>query len=375
MKKIFFLNTFIVGAILLSSCSLPTITISSAGSEESQAVEPDAIIPETGSTEEMNESETLEAEEMETAPAETEIAETTETPEAEIAPVIEHLTQPVEPAGKYQTIHDQTSDKYADQNRAYGGDDYAVGRYERSFLLDMTYLPFIDILKAELNREDENWVIVRMQLMDDPSLSGDLNPLFGVELDYDLDNRGEYLILANVPGGTDWTTEGVQVFEDLDGDVGGAKPVKPDDAGGNGYENLIFDAGLGDDSDLAWVRTSPEGPNYVEIAYKNVLSGGEKGKFIWLPWALGGITDPAFFEFNDHLTLAEAGSPLREDQVNYPLKNLWGIDNTCRGASGIVPQPSNTGVCPISEPEPGPEAPQPGNPPPPNFNPPPLTHQ
>ncbi|MHC1782141.1 MAG: hypothetical protein AB9891_05150 [Anaerolineaceae bacterium] len=279
---------------------------------------------------------------------------------------VTHLTRPVEPVGKYQKIHDQTSDRYASQNRAYSGDEFVVGRYERSFLQDMTYLPFIDILTAELNREDDNWVFVRIQVMSDLLNNLEDNPLFGVELDIDINNRGEYLILASPPNGKEWTTDGVQVWFDLDKNIGGTKPVKPDTAGGDGYEDLIFDQGSGGDPDLAWVRISPEGTNYVEIAFKRGLLGGEEDeKFIWLPWAVNGITDPALFEFNDHFTLEAAGSPLKEDTANYPLKELWGVDNTCRGTSGFAPQPSNTGTCPNYDP--GPSRPDStGVPPPPS---------
>lgn len=283
---------------------------------------------------------------------------------------------PIEPAGKYQTIHDQTSDRYAGENRAYSGDEFDLGRYERSFLQDMTYLPFIDILKAEMNREDNTWIFVRIQVMSDPLNNLADNPFFGVELDVDINNRGEYLILVSPPVDGGWTTDGVRVWHDLDSNVGGTKPVKPDGSGGDGYEDLIFDGGQGKDPDLAWVRISPHESNAVEIAFKRSLLGGEepgKEKFIWLPWAISGFADQAMFEFNDHFNFDEAGSPMREHEGYYPLKALWGVDNTCRGVSGFKPQPSNTGVCLSYEPEfedPGDPAPDT----PPRFVPGPITH-
>jgi hypothetical protein len=369
MKSKIVVVTCILFILLASGCS-PQTTPNSSG--EPAAVipnEPTVIIPETGST------EVSEPESTETEPV---LEEPTVPPVPEATPTVEHLAKPVEPAGKYQKIHDQTSEKYTGQNRAYSGDEFAVGRYERSFLQDMTYLPFIDILTAELNREDDSWVFVRIQVMSNPLDNLTDNPLYGVELDVDLNNRGEYLILTSPPAGSDWTTEGVQVWQDLDKDVGASTPVKPDDDGaGDGYEDLIFDQGSGDDPDLAWVRISPEGPNFVEIAFKRGLLGGEeKEKFIWLPWALSGFTDPAMFEFNDRFTFTEAGSPMWEYPDYYPLKGLWGVDNTCRGTSGVVPQPSNTGACPNYEPVPDiPDSPAPGEPPPPNFNIGPITHR
>ncbi|MHC1782139.1 MAG: hypothetical protein AB9891_05140 [Anaerolineaceae bacterium] len=321
--------TCIVLILLAIGCSPQTTPKTSSDPAAVIPIEPTGIIPETGST------EVVELEPSEPEPV---VVEQTVPPVPEATPIPAHFTPPVEPAGKYQKIHDQTSEKYTGQNRAYSGDEFAVGRYERSFLQDMTYLPFIDILTAELNREDDNWVFVRIQVMSNPLDNLEDNPLYGVELDVDINNRGEYLILTSPPSGSDWSTDGVQVWQDLNKDVGASTPVKPDEDGaGDGYEDLIFDRGSGDDPDLAWARISPEGVNFVEIAFKHSLLGGaENEKFIWLPWALSGITDPDMFEFNDHFTFAEAGSPMWEYPDFYPLKDLWGLDNTCRGTSGVA---------------------------------------
>jgi hypothetical protein len=355
--------TCILIMLLAGGCSLRKSMSPPDNLEAESQADTNALIPETGPT-------------QETQPQPVEAAEPTIDAGLEETPIVEHLTMPTEPAGKYQTIHDQTSDRYAGENRAYSGDEFNVGRYERSFLQDMTYLPFIDILKAEMNREDNAWIFVRIQVMSDPLNNLADNPLFGVELDVDINNRGEYLILVSPPVDSGWTTDGVRVWHDLDSNIGGTKPVKPDASGGDGYEDLIFDGGLGIDPDLAWVRVSPEGPENVEIAFKRGLLGGEelgKEMFIWLPWAISGFADQALFEFNDHFTYDEAGSPMREHEGYYPLKALWGVDNTCRGASGFKPQPSHTGVCPSYEPEEEkPEVPAPGTPP--RFNPGPITH-
>lgn len=340
--------------LLILGCSLPTITISSGSTPTVVPAEPTTVdvAPTTVPPEP-------------TATVQPTEVKPTETPEPSATPTVAHFVYPVEPTGKYQTIHDQISEKVAPQKRAYGGDEYDVGRYERSFTAEMDYQPFIDIEKAELNRVDPLWVFVRIQVISDPLNSGEADPLFGVELDVDANNRGEYLILASPPHEKGWTTDQVQVWQDLDADVGGNKPVRNDISEGDGYETLVFDQGQGNDPDLVWVRISPLGPNYVEIAFKNDLTGGEDAKFIWLPWALSGIKDHSIYEYNDHFTLAMAGSPLKEDQVNYPLKELWGVDNTCRGTSGMVPQPSMIGACANYEPPPS----RPGAtnvPPPPN---------
>ncbi|MEI8133244.1 MAG: hypothetical protein WCG34_12495, partial [Leptolinea sp.] len=96
----------------------------------------------------------------------------------------------------------------------------------------------------------------------------------------------------------------------------------------------------------------------VEIAFKNTLTGGEKGKFIWLPWSDVGMLDWSMFEFNDHFTLEQAGSPMKDDTINYPLKALWGIDNTCRMPSGFsTPTGSMPGICDNYDPAPSRGAP------------------
>lgn len=368
MNRIIVLVFCVVFMLLASGCSFIRVSMSSGESKTDIPEEETVIIPQTGPM------EVVETPPVEPAPVK---EEPTSTVEPLAAPAVEHQTTPNEPTGKYQTIHDQTSDRYAAENRAYSGDEFNLGRYERSFLQDMTYLPFIDILKAEMNREDAEWIFVRIQVMSDPLNNLEDNPLFGVELDVDVNNRGEYLILASPPEGNEWTTDGVRVWFDLNKNIGGTKPVKPDGSGGDGYEDLFFDQGEGGDPDLAWVRIAPAGPEYMEIAFKRSLLGGEevgKEKFIWLPWAIGGFVEQSLFELNDHFTYDEAGSPMREHEAYYPLKALWGVDNTCRGASGFDPQPSNAGVCTIVEPViEEPEAPSPDTPP--RFVPGPITHR
>jgi len=104
----------------------------------------------------------------------------------------------------------------------------------------------------------------------------------------------------------------------------------------------IFNAGKGDDPVLAWARISPDSPNTLDFAIKSSFLGGPKGKFIWIPWTLVGMQDLTKFDFNDHFKRDEAGSPLKADKELYPVKALWGVDNTARIPSGFVP----TGMMP-----------------------------
>jgi hypothetical protein len=245
---------------------------------------------------------------------------------------------------KSQTVHDQTDEKTAKEKRAFGGDVFGLGWYERPFDQQMGYLPFMDISKVLMNREDSNWVYVQVFTVNPIEEGKASNPLFGVELDTNLDNRGEFLLTATAPRSTEWTTDGVKVFASSDKLIGGVKPVLPDTklAENKGYDKEVFNAGKGDDPNLAWARISPTDPKVFEIAFKSSFVGGAKGKFIWMPWTLVGLQDLAKFEFNDHFTREDAGSPLKSDGKLYPLKSLWGIDNTARYPSGFTP----TGIMP-----------------------------
>jgi hypothetical protein len=243
------------------------------------------------------------------------------------------------PTKKIQTVHDQTDEKTAKDKFAYGGDVYGLGWYERPFDQNMGYLPFIDLAKILMTREDTNWVYVKISVAAPVADGKDSKPLYGLEMDTDLDNRGEFLILTGIPAGTEWATDGVMVMSNSDNNLGGTKPVLPDTtmSDSKGYDKEVFNAGKGDDPNLAWARVSPDDPKTIDIAFKSTLIGGAKGKFLWFPWALVGIQDLTKFEFNDKITREEAGSPLKEDKNLYPIKGIWGVDNTARIPSGFVP--------------------------------------
>ncbi len=283
-----------------------------------------------------------------TQPAPTELpSQPTET-ETETPPPA-HVNIPGSPVGKiFQTVWDQVDEKTAPQKQAFGGDDYRNGKYERPFDQSMNYLPLADLVSVQLNREDPLWVYVLFQV--DKPFSEDTNAEvnFAIELDTDLNNRGDYMIITGRPESTEWSTDLVMVLNNPDMNIGGELPVVPDISlsEGRGYYNVLFDRDEGADPDLAWSRMSKSEPTVVEIAFKNTLTGGEKGKFIWLPWADAGMKDPSLFEYNDHIYFTEAGYPLKEDAQNYPLKALWGVDNTCRVPSGFTPMGTMPGLCP-----------------------------
>jgi hypothetical protein len=272
---------------------------------------------------------------------------------------------------KSRTIYDQTDEKTAADKVAFGGDVFGLGWYERPFDQNMGYMPFIDMQKVLLNREDANWVYVQIFVMGDVKQGSSVNPLYGVEWDTDLDNRGEFLLLSAIPGGTDWSTQGVVVYSNSDNMLGGTKPVLVDKtaASNAGYDTEVFNSGKGNDPNLAWSRLSPSNPNVVELALKSSFLGGPKGKFIWFPWTMVSAQDLKKFEFNDKFSLSDAGSPVKKEAhlINfngftalttsgdeYPLKGLWGIDNTPRYASGFTPNGLMPGLGSSYEPTPEP---------------------
>ena len=174
-------------------------------------------------------------------------------------------------------------------------------------------------------------------------MSGD----YGVELDLNLDGRGDVLLMAAKPGAA-WSTDGVRVWTDSNHDVGGAHPINPTaPADTNGYDNLVFNQGVGSDPDRAWALYLTHRPEHVQLAFKNALIN-DNGKFLWGAWTMIDSTfNPAWFDYNDHFSLPQAGSPLIEDSTNYPLKALAQVDNTCRWVVGFTPTGTEPGICPV----------------------------
>ncbi|MGD0750510.1 MAG: hypothetical protein ABSA23_03770 [Anaerolineales bacterium] len=218
--------------------------------------------------------------------------------------------------------------------------------YERPFTsTSMDYLPDLDILGARLMR-DTTWVYINISLEGQNSAGGLLGD-YGAELDLNLDGRGDMLLMAKKPGSA-WSTDGVRAWTDPNNDVGGARPILSDPPSNtDGYETIVFDSGVGSDPDAAWARISPTDPNSVQIAFKNTLIKNA-ATFMWGAWAMDdSMLHPEWFDYNDHFTLAQAGSPLIEDTQNYPLKALAEIDNTCRWVVGFTPTGNEPGICPV----------------------------
>ena len=238
---------------------------------------------------------------------------TVATPEATPTVPIVHTTFPGEPPAAARFMTDRSSAALASERRAIA-DDFNNGRFERPFTSQvMDYKAYLDLNRAEI-AGSPLWLYVTLFLEGAPS--GAEPAAYGGELDLDLDGRGDWLIGGAAPPGTEWTTDGVRAYQDTNNDVGGPTPVRSDPPQtGDGYDSLVFDQGLGPDPDAAWIRLAPGAPNRVQIAFKYGLIGGDS-EFLWGGWAFG-EPEPAWFDYQDHFTLDQAGSPASESAFRY----------------------------------------------------------
>ncbi len=271
--------------------------------------------------------------------------EITETPTT--APIVHTLIPGEPPASFLSEITDRDLSTTAAQRRVIGGENFTMNLYERPFNANTmdTYFPDLDITRTRLLR-DSQWVYVNIKLVGQNPANGLLGD-YGVEVDLNVDGRGEVLVMAAKPSDS-WSTDEVRVWEDSNHDVGAAHPIQSDaPVNGDGYETLVFDQGVGTDPDAAWARISPTDPNSVQIAFKRgVIS--DSGHFTWGAWAMSeSMFNPAWFDYNDHFTIADAGSPLTELTKYYPIKAFAEVDNTCRWGVGFTPTGSEPGVCPV----------------------------
>jgi hypothetical protein len=267
-----------------------------------------------------------------------------------------HFLMPGEYTGKEQVIHDQVTENYAAQKRAYGGDEYYDGRFERPFDQAMGYMGNLDITKATMVRTDPDFVYVTIQVA--RPVSGAINnqAYYGLELDLNRDGRSLFMIRGLGPLTETWSTDGVDVWKSSAAEqpysvaAEGSIPV----TGALGFDVSLLKSGRGSDNDLAWIRLKPGSEDTVEIAFKSSIIGGEKGKFIWRPFTDGAVFSEKQYDLQVNYTLEQAGSPYR-GEPDYPLKDVFAVDNTCRVASGYQATGYEPGICPLSIPEAAPE--------------------
>jgi len=261
---------------------------------------------------------------------------------------ITHTMKPGElPASFLSEMTDRDSSVTAAEKRANGGENFSQNLFERPFNANTmdVYYPYLDITRGRLYRDD-TWIYINITLVG-ADTNGGMPGDYGLELDLNLDGRGDMLVMASKPGAT-WSTDGVQVWNDTNHDVGGEHPIQSDPpANTDGYETVVFNQGVGTDSDAAWARISPTDPKSVQIAFKRTLIN-DSGHFLWGVWAMNeSMFNPAWFDYNDHFTAVQAGSPLTEMTTYYPIKAMAQMDNTCRAALGFKPTGSEPGVCPV----------------------------
>ena len=277
----------------------------------------------------------------------TETREPTPSPSLTITPSLTptpepiHVMLPGAPIYVHTSVRDLVTVDLAKDKTALD-DNYAWSRFERPYTArKMVYRDYLDIYRVDL-RVTDPWVYFTFVLIGKLPNEGDIR--YSIELDLDHEGSGEFLVMAKIPPDIKWTTDGVWVLEDEDGDIGGLFPLYMEKPGEkqNGYEREILANGQGEDRDLAWVRRDPDNRNQLQIAIKDSLIG-TRG-FLWSAWADEGLRDPSLFDINDHFTFEEAGSP-NKDNYRYPVKKVALIDSTCRSWYGYIPSGTEPGLC------------------------------
>ncbi len=320
--------------LLLMGCNLEAaVTKSTAGRAPSPTPSKDISMAETAELSMTPGAPTP----SETIPADTQ----TNTPTSTVI----HIVTPPGAAGTTRYITDPETAAYAPQKKAPAGSDvFANNRYERPYTAEtMDYLSDVDLKRVEL-KIAAPWVYITFEF-ESPRAERIGQTVYGAEFDTDKDGRGEFLVWGVSPASTSWTTDGVEVWGDSNSDVGGSNPQKsdPPNPNANGYDQEMFADGQGADPDLAWIR-QVEGGTKVQLALK--YSAIENAaQFLWNGLADVGVRRSDWFDYNDHFTAAEAGSPLPAQADLYPLKALYGVDNTCRDAYGFTPTGLEIGLC------------------------------
>jgi hypothetical protein len=231
---------------------------------------------------------------------------------------------PGEPPPPQRTLEDSDSSIRAWENRAVTGDNFQKNLYERPFTAEeMIYQPDLDIITVDFaDGGDFFYFTIRLFGMN-PDESG-LNGTYGIEFDRTLTGRGDLIVLVENPT-EEWSVENMAVFADGNEDVGGPTPIYSDPGGaGDGHDRQLD---MGADF-VAYARIDPEDEAAVQIAVSRAMLGDPE-EFLWGAWADNGLRNVSMFDYNDVFTFAEAGSPINTD-AEYPLKELFNLDSTCR---------------------------------------------
>jgi len=271
-----------------------------------------------------------------------------------IEPIV-HTIIPQEGSVSRSNAHDQEeSASFANKN-VTAGDDFRKNQFERPFTTgEMTYLPDLDIVDFGITSDDE-FFYIKIVVAGVDLVSQSITGNYGVEIDRNADGRAEIMVVARPPYTTEFSADHMLVLVDKDGDIGGAKASRPDEAfSGNGYDGVIFDLSQNihpNDPDLAWVRVIPGDKPAIEIAYRKWIFKDGNESFMWNVWASGvNNLTPASFNIHDSIPEASAGSPTKSN-ANYPVKDLAEFDNTCRVPLGFTAAGTEPMGCAVKGPE------------------------
>ena len=274
-------------------------------------------------------------------------AEEIPTNTAEPTSTLSHVSYPGQASISYWVI-DPSNKNYGPEGRSVA-DAFVNNIMERELTApDMVYKSYLDIIRADISLTSP-YLYITIYVEQAPPQDTAAN--FGFEIDGDIDGRGDWLVYGQVPNGTDWTVAGVRVYEDTNNDVGGPRPVYADGAvsGLDGYETMLFNQGYDTtDPDMAWIRRDPNNANRVQLALKHNVIGSDN-VFMWGAWTDEGPIEPGWFDYNDHFTEPQAGSPL-SGSPDFPLNELYLVDNTCRWVYGFDPTGDEPGICDIPKP-------------------------
>ena len=271
-------------------------------------------------------------------------AQTPASPDVLPTATVVHLLRPGEPGPANTFVTDASTKSQAAARTTYSEifDQNLLERPYSSQVMD--YQAHLDLTRVNLHITAP-WVYVTFVLEGPPP--PDSTATYAIEFDLDSDGRGDWLILGRVPNGSEWTSDGAQVYTDSNNDVGGFTPMESDspNPAWNGYDQLVYDQGIGNDPDAAWVRRNPTNPNQVQLAFKYALIANDD-EFAFGGYADEGLRNPAGLDYNDFKTLDQAGSPISGNS-KYPIKELALVDNTCRWTYGYPPLEPIPGLCPL----------------------------
>ena len=255
-----------------------------------------------------------------------------------------------EPFGTENILADVDGSLLAGEKGVSSGDYLLEGLYERPFTsVEMAYLPDVDIQTLAFEA-DSDFFYFTISLKGFDPLENRLTGSYGIELDRRLKGRGDFLVFGR-DFGAEWSTQNVAAYIDQNRDVGGLNPwIANEGHTGDGYEpalDFLRDK-------VAYARLAPGGSPAVQFAVSRALLDGAD-EFLYGAVADRGWQNPAKFEYNDFIGLTAAGSPILR-AVNYPVKDLFGLDNTCRRVFGFAPLGDIRGMCtsrPVLEEEAG----------------------